>query len=89
MNELNKNLEKELITKFIKFTPEQQQQVLDFVDFLIWREQKRNSNLSGKLNMSEIKNDDSAEASANTLINYHLSMSCPRKLLQSKLNAVN
>jgi len=57
MNELNKNLEEELITKFRKLMPVQQQQVMDFVDFLIWSEQKRNSNLSGKSNMSEIKND--------------------------------
>ena len=55
MNEPNKNLEEELITKFRKLTPEQQQQVLDFVEFLVWREQKRNSNFSGKSNMSEIE----------------------------------
>jgi hypothetical protein len=56
MNELNKNLEEELLIKFRKLTPEQQQQVLNFIDFLIWQEQQ-NSNLSGKSNMSEIKND--------------------------------
>lgn len=58
MNELNKNLEEDLLTRFRKLTPEQQQKFLDFVDFLIWREQKQNSNPSGKSNMSEIKNDD-------------------------------
>lgn len=55
MDKLNKNLEEELLTKFRKLTPEQQQKVLDFVDFLIWLDQKRNSNLSDK---SEIKNDN-------------------------------
>lgn len=55
MNELNRNLEEELLTKFRKLTPEQQQKVLDFVDFLVWLDQKRKSNLSDN---SEIKNDN-------------------------------
>lgn len=55
MDELNRNLEEEFLTKFRKLTPEQQQKVLDFVDFLVWLDQKRNSNLSDK---SEIKNDN-------------------------------
>jgi hypothetical protein len=55
MDELNRNLEEELLTKFRKLTPEQQQKVLDFVDFLIWLDQKRNSTQS---DMPEIKNDN-------------------------------
>lgn len=55
MDELNRNLEEEFLTKFRKLTPEQQQKVLDFVDFLVWLDHKRNSNLSDK---SEIKNDN-------------------------------
>jgi hypothetical protein len=37
--------------------PNRKQEVLDFIDFLIWQKQKRNSNLSEKSDKSEIKND--------------------------------
>ncbi|MEO6588594.1 MAG: hypothetical protein ABIP06_04640 [Pyrinomonadaceae bacterium] len=45
MNETDIDLDKKIIETYRKLSPERKQQVIDFVDFLIWREEKRKTNL--------------------------------------------
>ena len=57
MNEIYQNLEKEFLTKFRNLTPEQQARVAEFVEFPVWREQKRKESLSDVLDYSQNEND--------------------------------
>lgn len=45
MGEEDIDLDNKIIKIYGKFSPERKQQVIDFVDFLIWREEKRKANL--------------------------------------------
>ena len=51
MNEEDIDLDNKIIEIYRKLPPERKQQLIDFVDFLVWREEKRKANLDlGKQN---------------------------------------
>ena len=51
-------LEKEFLTKFRKLTPAQKEKVTEFVEFLVWREQKQKESLFDVASNSENENND-------------------------------
>ena len=58
MKETDQNLDEILLTKFRKLSLERQQQLFNYIDFLIWQDNKRKSNSSNESDNSEIKNDN-------------------------------
>jgi hypothetical protein len=58
MNETDQNLDEIILTKFRKLSPERQQQFLNYIDFLIWQDNKRELNNSDESVKLKIKNDD-------------------------------
>ena len=46
MNETDIDLDNKIIEIYRKLPPERKQQLVDFVDFLVWREEKRKANLN-------------------------------------------
>ena len=57
MNETDQNLEKVFLTKLRKLTPEQQERVAEFVEFLVWLDRKRKGSLSDAPSNLENEND--------------------------------
>lgn len=46
MNKTENDLDNKIIEKYRKLSAEKKRQFANFVDFLIWREQKRSANLN-------------------------------------------
>ncbi len=58
MNETDHDFEEILLIKLQKLSPEKQQRVLNYIDFLIWQANKRKSDVSDASDDSEMKNDN-------------------------------
>jgi hypothetical protein len=58
MNKTDQNLDEIILTKFRKLSPERQQQFLNYIDFLIWQDNKCKLNSSDESDNLEMKNDD-------------------------------